>query len=228
MLPSWENAVLVNIMGLLLLLCGGWLGQPHSSSVCVVLGREGGAQTAVDQQDDDGDGLLRRRKRSSGWCVFHRLIGRHADGNGRLVLMGCNRKSVSRHSLSSNLFVYRLVFLTFFVGTLPVLPVVVLLSLCHEGSGRHYDMCVRIPQRLTPKEGGVVSRETPPHVGLGLHAVQVHDWQKKRNTQWELQGKTEIHQFRNIEYFRLVPTILNIPQLQRVPLNNSITALPQK
>lgn len=154
---------------------------PHSSSVCVVLGREGGAQTAVDQQDDDGDGLLRRRKRSSGRCIFHRLIGRHADWRGWLIWMGCNRKSVSRHLLSSHLLVYRLVFLTFFVGSLPVLPVVVVLSLRHEGSGRHYDVRVRIPQRLTPEEGGVVSRETPPHVGLGLHAVQVHDWQKKRS-----------------------------------------------
>lgn len=147
----------------------------------MVLGREGGAQTAVDQQDDDGDGLLRRRKRSSGRCVFHRLIGRHADWGVWLTWMGCNRKSVSTHLLSSRLFVCRLAFLTFFVGTLPVLPVVVRLSLRHEGSGRHYDMCVRIPQRLAPKEGGVVSRETPPHVGLGLHAVQVHDWQEKRS-----------------------------------------------
>lgn len=72
-------------------------------------------------------------------------------------------------------------FLTFFVRTLLFLPVVLLLllSLCHEGSGGHYDMCVRVPWRLTPEDGGVVSREAPAHVGLGLHAVEVHDWGKK-------------------------------------------------
>lgn len=97
--------------------------------------------------------------------------------------MGYNRKFVSIVSYfqpSSNVVVYRLAFLTFFVRPLPFLPVVLLLSLCHEGSGGHYDVCGRIPRRLTPKEGGVVSRETAAHMGLGLHAVEVHDWEKKK------------------------------------------------
>lgn len=103
--------------------------------------------------------------------------------------MGCNRTFVSilsEFQLSSNIVASRPARLTFFVRPLPVLPVVLLLSRCHEGSGGHYDMCVRIPRRLTPKEGGVVSGETPAHMGLRLHAVEVHDWEKKSSAREKL------------------------------------------
>lgn len=62
-------------------------------------------------------------------------------------------------------------FLTFFLCSLLLLPVVLLLSLWHQGSRGQYHMGVGIPQSLTAKEGGVVTWETPPHMGPVLHTV---------------------------------------------------------
>lgn len=61
--------------------------------------------------------------------------------------------------------------LTFFLCPLFLLPVVLLLSLWHQGSRGQYHMGVGIPQSLTTKEGGVVTWETPPHMGPVLHTV---------------------------------------------------------
>lgn len=64
-------------------------------------------------------------------------------------------------------------------------------------------MCVRVPRRLTPKEGGVVSRETPAHMGLGLHAVEVHDWEKK--CAWETGQNTTDRSYINHNYGNIKP-----------------------
>lgn len=67
---------------------------PHSSSVCVVLGRKGSTQTSVNEQDHDGYGRLRQR--SSMFCcsVFSCLIGRDTDRrrSGVLRIWGWNWK----------------------------------------------------------------------------------------------------------------------------------------
>lgn len=98
--------------------------------------------------------------------------------------MCCNRKFVSVSSLNFSrpqTVVDRLAALTFFVRALPLLPAVLLLTLCHEGSGGHDDVCVRVPRRLATEEGGVIPWEAPAHMGLGLYAVEVHDWEEKRS-----------------------------------------------
>lgn len=61
--------------------------------------------------------------------------------------------------------------LTFFLCPLLLLPVVLLLSLWHQGSRGQYHMGVGIPQSLTAKWGGVVTWETTPYMGLVLHTV---------------------------------------------------------
>lgn len=66
--------------------------------------------------------------------------------------------------------------LTLSLCPLLLFPVVLLLlSLWHQGSRGEYHMGVGVPQSLAAKQGGVVTWETPPHVGLVLHAVEVHD-----------------------------------------------------
>lgn len=54
----------------------------------MVLGREGGTETAINQQDDDGDGLLRHQNHMSGCNVFSCLISCNADRIRRRVLGG--------------------------------------------------------------------------------------------------------------------------------------------
>lgn len=66
--------------------------------------------------------------------------------------------------------------LTFFFRPLLLLPVMQPLPLWHQGSRGQYHMSIGIPQSLTTKQGGVVAWETPPHMGVVLHAVQVHNW----------------------------------------------------
>lgn len=61
--------------------------------------------------------------------------------------------------------------LTFFLCPLLLLPVVLLLSLWHQGSWGKYHMGVGIPQSLTAEHGGVVTWETSSHMGLVLYTV---------------------------------------------------------
>ena len=84
---------------------------PDSSPIGVVLGRQGRAQTAVDQHDDDGDRRLGQRNRASGGTgVFSRLIGRQADRGGARVLMSrsCGETSLCE-SKNKVMFTSRLV-----------------------------------------------------------------------------------------------------------------------
>lgn len=69
------------------------------------------------------------------------------------------------------------VVLTFF---LLLLPAVLLLPLGHQGSRGQYHVGVGIPQSLTTEKRGVVTWETPAHMGPVLHTVEVHDWQTNR------------------------------------------------
>ena len=64
--------------------------------------------------------------------------------------------------------------LTFFLCPLPLLPVVLLLSLWHQGSRGQYHMGVGVPQNLASEQSGVVPWETSAHVSVILHPVQIH------------------------------------------------------
>lgn len=164
---------------------------PHSSPVCVVLWRQRGPEASIDQQDDDGDGWVSQRNAASSCCVFLSLIGWNAGRGRGDTLRGRGWKREARVRiflwfLTSDVSVIPLacLTLTFFLWALLLFPAVLLLlllALRHQGSRGQYHVSVRVPQSLTTEQGILITWEAPPHVGVVLHAVQVHDWVTNRS-----------------------------------------------